>query len=253
MCSSNSFSVHTTSSSPQKSRLNSRGLNAHSMMASLPSTSYKPRRNATICRSTPVLSQNAAASRTNSPTFPTSTAWASPPGQSAAPLAPVSTKAAASAKAVNGAGATGSSPSGCMYFRLHSGSAASSSSQLAGPCAASATIFAQAPTNSPATPSPGRGRPTSGFTDPPSKSWKKAGVNGTGTTKPSRMAFAMSLPSIRKRRSTCGRLGASGGKGLTKRPRRGVRKSSLKGGSSSTHIGASRFAVRLCNSCATNV
>mmetsp|Transcript_9483 Transcript_9483/g.24401 ORF Transcript_9483/g.24401 Transcript_9483/m.24401 type:complete len:202 (+) Transcript_9483:609-1214(+) len=200
----------------------------------------------------PDPSQNALASCTNSSTLLTSTCRVSPPKQRDAPPAPVSANTAASANAENGEGGTGSSPGGCMYFLLHSGFAASSSSEEV-PSDASATISAQAPTNSPATPSPGRGRPTSGLTVPPRRRWKNAGVNGSGTTKPSRTALAISLPSMQKRNSTAVKLGDSGGRGRTRSPRRGVRKSSLSGGSSSTHIGALRFAVRRCSSWATSV
>mmetsp|Transcript_49030 Transcript_49030/g.142104 ORF Transcript_49030/g.142104 Transcript_49030/m.142104 type:complete len:202 (-) Transcript_49030:33-638(-) len=200
----------------------------------------------------PESSQKADASCTNSATLSTSSCRCSPPGHSAAPPSPVSTKAAEPAKAAKGAGGTASSPGGCMYFRLHSGSALSSA-RPAGPRAASATSCVQAPTNSPATPSPGRGSAAAGSTAPPSMSWKKVAVSGRGTTKPSRKAFAIKRPSMQNLLSTSGSTWLSNGSGRTNRPCLGRRKSSFSGGSSSTHMGTSRFAARRCSSWATSV
>mmetsp|Transcript_95116 Transcript_95116/g.274972 ORF Transcript_95116/g.274972 Transcript_95116/m.274972 type:complete len:209 (-) Transcript_95116:53-679(-) len=207
-----------------------------------------PCRNATICRRTPVSSQKSAANCTNSRRLSTSTLRLSPPGHNGAPPEPVSTKDAASAKTENGAAATGSSPGGCMYFRLQSGSAANSSRPPAPPRSASVTIFAQAPTNSPTTPSPGWGKAMDQSMRPPRSDWKKPGVNGKGTTNPSRIALAIKRPNMVKRCSTSPKLGESGGNGRTSSPRRGVRNSSFKEDSSSTHNGTSRFVERRCNS-----
>mmetsp|Transcript_55925 Transcript_55925/g.133275 ORF Transcript_55925/g.133275 Transcript_55925/m.133275 type:complete len:212 (+) Transcript_55925:651-1286(+) len=209
------------------------------------------------CRWMPVPSQNSAASFTNSLTLSTDTSLEAPPGHSSAPLRPVSWKVATLANASNGEAGICSSPGGCMYFRLHSGSAAISRSLTSAPSSptrsASTIIAAHAPMNSPATASPGPGSASKRSRSPPRSCWKKAEVSGNGTTNPSRRAFAMSLPSMRNRRSTWGKRASSGASGCTMRPRRSRKDSSASGGSSSTHMGTSRFVVRRCNSWATRV
>mmetsp|Transcript_84339 Transcript_84339/g.220277 ORF Transcript_84339/g.220277 Transcript_84339/m.220277 type:complete len:254 (-) Transcript_84339:647-1408(-) len=224
-----------------------------------------PARHAATCAETPVSNQNLAAWSANSRTFSTVTATLSPPGQSGAPLRPVSRKQAPTADtycsnevaccAVAPSGRSGavrkrSAKSMRSACALRHAARSSGVASAASPAPSSRANSARAPTSSPAQPLPGRGR-LAWPSDSPSTSAKNSSASGRGTMKPSRSAWPIRRPRNRKRFTTSSFWGPST-KGFNNRPLRHSRYCCSEEPSSSTHIGRDLFTARSWRAWATS-